>query len=119
MRQLADYLATPVFIVDQAGTLVFYNEAAQVLLGRAYEENGEMALEEWAASFQPTREDGTLVPASELPLVVALREKRPESVKDLRIRGKDGVQRKIAVVAFPLISQQGKELGAVATFWEV
>ena len=31
-RQLASYLATPVFIVDAIGTLVFYNEPAEVIL---------------------------------------------------------------------------------------
>ena len=119
MRQLATYLITPVFIVNREGALLFYNEAAQMLLGRSYEENDEMPLEEWAASFRPRREDGGAVPPNELPLVIALREKRLAYLSPLIILGHDGVPRRIAVTAFPLLGQQERELGAVAIFREV
>ena len=33
MRELADHLATPIFVVDAAGDLLFYNEPAEKLLG--------------------------------------------------------------------------------------
>jgi hypothetical protein len=36
MRQLASYLAMPILLVDPAGTLLFYNEPAERLLGRRY-----------------------------------------------------------------------------------
>jgi hypothetical protein len=32
-RQLAGYLSVPTFLVDPNGTLLFYNEPAEVLLG--------------------------------------------------------------------------------------
>ena len=34
MRQLANYLAVPILVVDSAGTLLFYHEPAEGLLGR-------------------------------------------------------------------------------------
>jgi hypothetical protein len=46
MRQLAGYLAMPIFIVDPAGTLVFSNEPAEPILGRRFEETGEMPMRE-------------------------------------------------------------------------
>lgn len=119
MRQLAAHLITPVFIVDTQGALLFYNEPAEKLLGRPYEENGEMPLEEWSVAFHPTREDGQPVPPAELPLVIALRERRPAYLSPLLIVGRDDTQRRIAVAAFPLQGQQERELGAVAIFWEV
>ena len=119
MRQLAAHLVMPMFIVDREGALLFYNEAAQILLGRSYEENSEMPLEEWAAGFRPTRENGELVPPEELPLVIALRESRAAHLSPLIILGGDHVRRRIAVTAFPLLGQQGRKLGAVAIFWEV
>ena len=34
-RQLAGYLSVPTFLVDPKGTLLFYNEPAEELLGAA------------------------------------------------------------------------------------
>ena len=119
MRQLATYLDMPVLIVDVKGNLVFYNEPAQVLLGKPYEENDEMPAEEWGSHFLPMHSDGTPIPPEELPLAIALKEHHPAHLSPLLIRGEDGTERNIAVTAFPLIGQQEQELGAVAVFWEV
>jgi PAS domain-containing protein len=59
MRQLASYLATPIFLVDAGGTLVFYNEAAEGLLGRRFEDLPEMGRDEWLQAFQPHQLDGS------------------------------------------------------------
>jgi PAS domain-containing protein len=118
MRQLASYLAMPIFLVDPAGDLLFYNEPAEALLGHRYEETGEMPLVEWAQIFQPTSEDGSPLPAEALPLVIALQQHCAAHLQ-FRIRGLDGVHRKIEVTAFPLEGQGGRHLGAVAIFWEV
>ena len=118
MRQLAGYLAMPVFLVNPVGDLLFYNEPAEVLLGHRYEETGEMPLVEWAQIFQPTSEDGAPLPPEALPLAIALRQQRAAHLA-FQIRGLDGVPRKIEVTAFPLEGQGGRCLGAVAIFWEV
>ena len=47
-RQLAGYLSVPTFLVDPNGTLLFYNEPAEVLLGRRFDETGAMPAEEWS-----------------------------------------------------------------------
>lgn len=119
MRQLASHLATPVFVVDAEGSLLFYNESAGKLLGHGYQETGDLSMDEWSAIFKPTREDGAEVLPNELPLVVALRERRPAYLAPLYMVGLDNVPRKIAVIAFPLEGQQGRHLGAVAIFSEV
>jgi hypothetical protein len=118
MRQLASYLAIPIFLVDPAGDLLFYNEPAELLLGHRYEETGEMPLVEWAQLFQPTTGDGSPLPPEDLPLVIALRQHRAAHLT-FQIRGLDGVQRTIEATAFPLEGQGGRHLGAVAIFWEV
>jgi PAS domain-containing protein len=117
MRQLASYLAMPIFVVDPAGRLLYYNESAELLLGRRYEDTGEMPLEEWSAIFTPTAEDGSLIPPEALPLVIAL-EKHQAAHRAFWIRGLDGVRRRIEVTAFPLEGQGRRRLGAVAIFWE-
>ena len=118
-RQLAAHLATPMFIVDARGALLFYNEPAERLLGRTYEENGEMPLEEWSMVFRPTREDGRVIPTEELPLVKALAQGTPAYLAPMLLTGQDKVQRRIASTAFPIVGQQDRHLGAVAVFWEV
>jgi PAS domain-containing protein len=117
MRQLASYLAVPIFLVDPEGNLLYYNEPAERLLGRRYDETGEMPTTEWSTAFTPTAEDGSPIPPGELALSIALQKWYPAH-HTLVIRGFDGVARRIAVTAFPLEGQGGRRLGAVAIFWE-
>jgi PAS domain-containing protein len=116
-RQLASYLATPIFVVDPAGDLLYFNEPAERLLGRRYDETGQMRLKDWSTVFAPTAEDGSPIPPEALPLVIALREHRAAH-RNFLIRGLDRVSRRIGVTAFPLEGQGGRHLGAVAIFWE-
>jgi PAS domain-containing protein len=116
-RQLASYLATPIFIVDNSGDLVFFNEPAERILGRRYEETGVLAASEWATAFSPTNDAGDPIDPDELPLVRALVQGRPYH-KGFWIRGDDKVSRHIDVTAFPLVGHAGKPMGALAIFWE-
>lgn len=117
-RQLASYLAMPMFIVDPEGTLIFYNEAAESILGRRFEESGEMPASEWATAFTVTDEKGVPLPPEQQPLTVAFSERRPVHGR-LWICGLDNVRRLIEATCFPLIGQAGRYLGAVAITWEV
>lgn len=117
-RHLASYLAMPIFIVDPLGTLVYYNEPAEAILGRRFDETGEMPLSEWSTSYTPTDQDGAPLESDSLPLVVALRECCPAQAR-FWIRDKDSVRRHIEVTAFPLVGQMNRFLGAIALFWEL
>ncbi len=118
MRQLASYLAMPIFVVDPQGGLLFYNEPAEEILGRTFDEAGEMPMAEWSTVFKPTDDDGRPLPPDALPLVAALKTRRPTRGA-ARIMGLDGVPRKIEVVAFPLVGQGNRLLGAAAILWDV
>jgi PAS domain S-box-containing protein len=118
VRQLASYLAMPMVIVDPAGTLLFYNEPAEELLGMRFEETGELTQDEWVDDLGLTDEQGMPVAPEARPLVIALNERRPAH-KTMWGQGRDGVRRHVEVTAFPLIGQAGRALGAVAIFWEV
>ena len=117
MKQVASYLAVPVFLVDSAGTLIFYNEPAEGLLGLRYDETGDMPLEEWGTVFVPTDVDGIRLAPEDLPLAVALADRRPAHGR-ISITAMDGQRHRLAVTAFPLVGQNERELGAVALFWE-
>jgi PAS domain-containing protein len=117
MRQLACSLAMPIFLVDPAGNLLFYNEPAEQLLGSRYDETGEMSVGEWSSLFAAIGEDGSPLPGEALPLSIALHKHRAAHLA-FWIRGLDGVSRKIGATAFPLEGQGGRQLGVVGIFWE-
>jgi PAS domain-containing protein len=117
MRELADLLATPMFVVNGGGDLVFYNELAEDLLGMRFEETGPMPAEEWSTIFGPLDTDGNPMAPADLPLVVALREGHAAHVT-FDIRGLDGAVRRLETTAIPLLDSNGQLVGAAALFWE-
>ncbi|HQW43141.1 MAG: PAS domain-containing protein [Chitinophagaceae bacterium] len=117
-RQLADCLSIPVFITDTAGNLIFYNEPAEEILGKRYEETGEMPVEMWGTIFKPIDEAGHLLAPDDLPLVKTLRNCRPYH-KIFLIESLKGTIEKISVTSYPILGRSGKFLGAVAIFWEL
>jgi PAS domain-containing protein len=114
-RQLASYLATPMFVIDDAATLVYYNEAAEPILGRRFEETGEMTRVEWLGAFAPHDLDGTPLSDADDPLLRALAEQR-EQHRAVAIHGLDGAERLIEATCLPIVGQAGL-VGAVAIFW--
>jgi PAS domain S-box-containing protein len=116
-RDFASRLATAVFVIDEEGTVVYYNEAAEQLLGTRYVEGRGMTADEWSTRFQPADHAGAAVPLGEMPLGVAMQEHRP-SHGTLRIRDADGETHRIEVTAFPLLAHAGDVVGALAIFWE-
>ncbi len=117
-RQLAGYLSVPLFLVDPKGNLVFYNEAAEVLLGQRFEETGVMPAEMWSSAFAPVDPAGQPIPPEDLPLMITLQQQRPAH-KRFDIKGLDGVHRRIEVASIPITGLQSEFLGAVALFWEL
>ena len=115
-RGFTGSLATPAFLVDGEGTLIFYNESAGELLGVRFDEAGPMGPQEWGGRFMPTAIDGRALAVEELPLSIALNECRPAH-SPLRIQAADGEVREIAVGAFPIVGEEGQR-GAMAIFWE-
>ena len=117
-RQWASYLAVPVWVMGENGDLLYYNESAETVLGRRFDEAGEMPGEELASIFQTTAEDGSPIPSEELPINIALLKRRPAHLRH-RFRGLDGFWRLVDAAAFPIEGQGGRHLGAMAIFWEV
>ncbi len=114
-RNLMSALSTPAFLVDEGGLLVFYNEAAGILLGKRFEELGTVGPEEWGAMFGPFDKNGEPIPYDELPLVSAVRNDRPAHA-NFEIRSTDGALHDVEVSAFPILTAHGSQ-GAIAVFW--
>ena len=116
-RQLADCLSIPVFITDTIGNLLFYNEPAEKILGRQFEDTGEMPVEIWSTIFKQMDLDGNTMPPEDLPLVKTLKNCLPYH-KTFWIESLKGKVEKISLTSYPIIGRTGKFLGAVAIFWE-
>ena len=116
-RELATQLATAAFITNAEGELVFYNEAAEEILGRSYAEAGSMAASEWAPLFNVEDLDGSPLALEDMPGGVALSERRPAH-RRIRIVGLNGDRRVISVAAMPLFSHPDELVGMIAFFWE-
>jgi PAS domain-containing protein len=117
-RHLAEYLAMPVFIVNPEGDLIYYNEPAEGILGKRYNETGAMSAAEWANIFHPLDQAGNPIRSDELPLMMAITRHQPAH-KIFWIRALDGEMREIEVTALPLIGQANRFLGGIAIFWEI
>jgi PAS domain-containing protein len=117
-RQLAEHLSFPLFLVDPEGTLLFYNEPAEAILGRRFDETGAMTAQEWLSAFSRVDDEGRPIPPADLPLMITLTDRRPAHGR-YHIRGLDGIDRHIEVTSVPVIGLQGNFLGAAALFWEL
>ena len=116
-RELASQLANATFIADAQGRLVFYNEAAEEILGRTFAEAGSMAAEGWTSQFRLEELDGTAMALERMPAGIALLERRPAHGK-LWMTGLDGQRRLLAVTAVPLFASETEVVGMIALFWQ-
>jgi PAS domain-containing protein len=117
MRDLASNVAMPFFVVDAEGTLVYYNGAAEQVLGLRWAEAGELKAGEWGSRWEPQDLEGNPIPADDLPLTIAFAQQRPAH-GELTVQTPDGARRHIEATAFPLFGKADDFAGAVAIFWE-
>ncbi|SDB42635.1 PAS domain-containing protein [Flavobacteriaceae bacterium MAR_2010_188] len=116
-RQLADCLNVPVFIVDPDGTLLFFNEPAEGILGKKFEDTGPMPVGDWGNSFFPHDENGKDIGPEELPLVQTIRNQVPAH-KTFWIKSLNGKSTEISVTSIPIIGRSKNFSGAMAIFWD-
>lgn len=117
MRQLASGLALPVWLSDEAGDLLFFNEPAEKLLGLRFDFVGTLSLDDARRLLSFRDAEGNALPGEQTPLLVALREQRPVH-RRLWLRGFGGEYREVEVTSFPLVATGGEVTGGVAMFWE-
>jgi len=115
-RAFASNLSTPTLLADARGYLVYYNEAAEVAVGKRFSEFGEMPLDEWLEPFAPRDATGELLPREHRPTWIALNDRRPAHLRYM-VTSADGVEREIEVSAFPLFAHADEFVGAVVHFW--
>ena len=83
-RELASNLATPTLILDAEGTLIFFNEAAEEIVGGPFADIGEIPMSEFSAGFAPRTRDNQPLPEERRPA-----QEAPDAVS-AQIRERDG-----------------------------
>jgi hypothetical protein len=117
-RELAANLATPMFLLDGGGMLVFYNDAAALLLGKPFAELGEIPSGEFAQTLQLSTPEGQPIRRRDTPSGVAFYAQRPAH-QTVMATSYSGVRRVYEATAYPLLGATGEMNGVVAVFWEV
>ena len=115
-REVATNLSLPMVVLDDEGTIVFYNAAAERVAGWSFAEMGEMSSSAWAALFHPEHLDGSPMALEEMPAGIALLERRPNH-KTIRFTSLDGELHRVSITAIPLIGREEELFGAVTIFW--
>jgi len=117
-RQFASTLAMPILIVDTEGTLIFYNEPAEVILDQRFDETGEMPADQWSTLFAIADESRAPIAQEDRPTMLALSERKPISrTVWMQCRNREWLH--VSSTAIPLIGEKAQFLGAQMIFWEV
>lgn len=118
VRHLASCLYVPVVVVDTSGTVVFYNEPAERILGVRFEETGRIGPEEADRLIELSDDPAAGPDETGRPVATALQQRRPVHARRWLLRRGDRVRLPVELTAFPVIDQEQRLLGAVAMFWE-
>jgi PAS domain-containing protein len=116
-RELSANLATPMFLLDATGMLAYYNDAAELLLGRTHSELGVVTADEFGAMLQLSDVDGTPLRRRDSPAGVAFINREP-SHRKLVATTLDGRRETFECTAYPLFGKAGEMHGVLAVFWQ-
>jgi PAS domain-containing protein len=116
-RELAANLATPMFLIDGEGTLVYFNEAAELLLGKTYAEVGGISALEFGTMLDLGHPDGTPMRRRDSPAGVAFYQHEPAHLTVLATT-LGGRRDLFEVTAYPLFGRVGQMHGVLTVFWE-
>ncbi|MGH8959308.1 MAG: hypothetical protein ACRDVK_11630 [Acidimicrobiia bacterium] len=117
LRQAASYMTLPILMMDAGGSLLFYNEPAERLLGISFDDAGPIAATQLGGLFEATDLDGNPLEDADIPVVAALIHRKPYH-RRLRFRGLDGAWHDIEATAIPVEGHGKRFVGVLATFWE-
>jgi PAS domain-containing protein len=114
-RELAVNVSTPMWVWDEDGILVYYNDHVAAMLGITTD--FDIRDLDDLSQFSPSELDGTPIPTDQLPSAIATGRREPAN-RELTIVGRDGVTRRLTVTAFPLFGRGGTFVGAMSVFWQ-
>ena len=115
-KHLAESVTTPMFLADAEGNLIFFNEAAESLLGRAFVDNGALTPTDWQRSFDVRDRNDAPFPLESMSSWIQVQNEQP-AMGHIKFRAADGSDNLVATCAFPLFTEQARFEGALILFW--
>ena len=117
-RAFAAQIATAVFLLDEDGTVIYYNEAAERLTGRPFIEGAGMTAAEWMSTSQPRDDAGELIAMENLPLGITMLKREPAHGV-VTFTSRDGMPLRIENATFPLFAHTEDVVGSFTIMWPI
>jgi PAS domain-containing protein len=117
-RQLASSVAIPIMLFDADGSLVFFNEPAEAILGERFDETGEISSDDFVNLVEVADEHRVPLHPDDRPSHAARRERRPMS-RIIWTRSRSTEWRRLQITAVPLLAGADEFLGVMHLFWEI
>ncbi|HXY21633.1 MAG TPA: CHASE domain-containing protein [Burkholderiaceae bacterium] len=115
LRTILDHLGEGVYTLDARGRLSYMNAQAEQLLGWKSEELKDKPIHNIIHHHRP---DGSLLPAVECPIYLAMQDKRVYRSNEEVFFCKDGTRLPVKVSGAPLVLE-GRHSGSVVLFSDV
>ncbi|MBF0162143.1 MAG: PAS domain S-box protein [Magnetococcales bacterium] len=116
MLGIANAMGEGVFALDQQGRCTYLNTTGARLLGWRFEELKDRILHD---RIHHRRPDGSSIPMEECPALNALRAGRGYRSDELSFVRRNGTLFPVALVADPLLDEQGRLTGSVWVFQDI
>lgn len=114
-RQLAEYLSTPIALIDHDGKMIYFNESAGYVLGKHFDENGEIDLRDWNGRIFESENMADSVDVHEISFIKVL-SVRHIIQGEYWMRNFEEINQKVVIVCVPLIGLSQREIGAIIYF---
>lgn len=118
LRQWASMMSVPIWITDRFGNLIYFNEPTEELIGLRFDEAGDLPASILIDRFNLCDIDGSPIPDSERPLMIALEKLQPAQ-RALRMSDDAGTEKFVSDTAIPIIGEGDRPLGAMVLLWEI
>ena len=108
-HEVLDRLPAPIYVTDNDGTIIYFNEACVALAGRT----PECGRDKWCVTWRLYTEEGEFLPHDQCPMAVAIREQRPIRNVEAIAERPDGTTVNFAPFPTPYFDAAGNMAGAV------
>jgi hypothetical protein len=117
VKQLADSVYIPIFVVAPNGIVTFFNEPAELIIEKRFEETGPIDLQKWCSLLDPRDSKGNKIPLEQLPISITLEKHIPDN-NDFWIKKRGEENSHVYITCFPIIDKSNVFIGAICMFWE-
>jgi PAS domain S-box-containing protein len=108
-RELLEALPAAIYVTDDAGRIIFYNQACVEFSGRV----PMLGTDHWCVTWRLLQSDGTPLPHDQCPMAIALKEDRPVRGAEAIALRPDGTRVPFLPYPTPLHDASGRLVGAV------